>query len=55
MFNNRLKDKVRYTDYIIPICLPEGNDPNEADIYNNVSGIVVGWGWIQDNDNNQGI
>lgn len=55
IFDNRLRDKVRYTDHIIPICLPEANDPNKADIYYNVSGIVVGWGWLHHNDNNQGI
>jgi len=50
-----LKNRVHYTDYIIPICLPEANDPNKADLYYNVSGIIVGWGWLNENDNNQGI
>ena len=67
--SNRLKSRVKFNDYIIPICLPKREDPNNGDLQStlpnkydfmsvegvHIMGTVVGWGWLRDSHRNQGI
>lgn len=43
----RLSRDVEYSEYILPVCLPDPADPEQPDFYEGVKGLVVGWGWIK--------
>lgn len=45
---HRLQHDVDYSDYILPICLPEANDANFSSVYPNENAMVAGWGWTND-------
>lgn len=44
---HRLSQDVQYSQYILPVCLPQQADPDEGNFYEGVKGLVVGWGWIK--------
>lgn len=43
----RLSRDVEYSDYVLPVCLPEQADPEDGNFYDGTKGLVVGWGWIK--------
>jgi len=43
-----LQEPAVYSEYVVPICLPDQASTDEGDFYEGIKGIVVGWGWIKD-------
>lgn len=52
---DRLSQDVQYSQYILPVCLPQQADPDEGDFYEGVKGLVVGWGWIKNRIGMHGV
>lgn len=44
----RLQHEAEYSDYVVPVCLPEKGPLEAGDFYKGLQGIVAGWGWIRD-------